>query len=99
VIKSSIEQRDAALEMGVTGATALLFRDSIFVRPASSQDSLKKEQEVRGMLAEKLKPKEGDAIKIKIIIIIGSADKNEKTAELTAKNAALLTIFSHDKHH
>lgn len=92
-IKSGIEQRDAAIKMGATGATTLLFRDSKFVMPASSQDSLKKEPEVRRMLAEKLKPEEGD------VIIIGSADSNEKTAELAAKNAALLTIFSHEKHH
>jgi hypothetical protein len=61
--------------------------------PASSSDSLKKEREVRRMLVEKLNPREGD------VIIIGSADSNEKTAELGAKNAALLTIFSHEKHH
>jgi hypothetical protein len=45
------------------------------------------------MLVEKLNPREGD------MIIIGSADNNKKTAELGAKNAALLTIFSHEKHH
>jgi hypothetical protein len=43
------------------------------------------------MLIEKLNPREGD------VIIIGGADNNEKTAELGAKNAALLTIFSHEK--
>jgi hypothetical protein len=92
-IKSGIEQRDAAIKMGATGATTLLFRDTKFVMPASIQDSFKKEPEVRRVLAEKLKPKEGD------VIIIGSADSNEKTAELAAKNAAVLTIFSHEKHH
>jgi hypothetical protein len=40
---------------------------------------------------EGMKPEEGD------VIIVGSAD-NEKTAELAAKNAALLTIISHEKH-
>jgi uncharacterized protein DUF4443 len=45
------------------------------------------------MLVEKLNPREGD------VIIIGSADSNQKIAELAAKNAALLTIFSHEKHH
>jgi hypothetical protein len=74
-----IEQRDAAIKMGATGATTLLFKDNKFVMPASSSDSLN--------------PREGD------VIIIGSADSNEKTAELGAKNAALLTIFSHEKHH
>src|SRR5581483_1794505 len=92
-VKSGIEQRDAAIKMGAIGATTLLFKDGKFVMPASSQDSLKKEPEIRRMLAAKLKPKEGD------VIIIGSADSNEKTAELAAKNAALLTIFSHEKHH
>ncbi len=87
-----IEQRDAAIKMGATGATTLLFKDNKFVMPANSDDSLKKEREIRRMLIEKLNPKEGD------VIIIGSANDNEKTAELGAKNAALLTIFSHEKH-
>jgi predicted transcriptional regulator len=89
-----IEQRDAAIKMGAKGATTLLFKDNKFVMPANSDDdSLKKEREVRRMLVEKLNPREGD------VIIIGSADNNGKTAELGAKNAALLTIFSHEKHH
>jgi hypothetical protein len=92
-VRSGIEQRDAAIKMGATGATTLLFRDGKLVMPASSQDSLKKEPKVRRMIIEKLRPEEGD------VVIIGSADSNEKTAELAAKNAALLTIFSHEKHH
>jgi septum formation inhibitor-activating ATPase MinD len=48
---------------------------------------------VRRRLVERLKPQDGD------VIIIDSADGSEKTAELAAKNAALLTIFSHGKHH
>lgn len=91
-IRSGIEQRDAAIKIGARGATTLLFKEAKFVMPANSQDSLKKDPVVRRMLAEKLKPEEGD------VIIIGSAD-SEKTAELAAKNAALLTIFSHEKHH
>jgi hypothetical protein len=92
-VRSGIEQRDAAIKMGATGATTLLFKEGKFVMPASSHDSLKKEPRVRGMILERLRPQEGD------VIIIGSADSNEKTAELAAKNAALLTIFSHEKHH
>jgi len=91
-IRSGIEQRDAAIKMGAKGATTLLFDEAKFVMPSNSQDSLKKDPAVRRMLAEKLNPQEGD------VIIIGSAD-SEKTAELAAKNAALLTIFSHEKHH
>ena len=88
-----IEQRDAAIKMGAKGATTLLFKDNKFVMPANNDDSLKREREVRRMLVEKLNPREGD------MIIIGSSDNNKKTAELGAKNAALLTIFSHEKHH
>ena len=91
-VRSGIEQRDAAIKMGAVGATTLLFRDEKFVMPATSQDSLKKEPHVRKMMVEKLVPEEGD------LVIIGSAE-NEKTAELAAKSAALLTIFSHEKHH
>jgi uncharacterized protein DUF4443 len=92
-VRLGIEQRDAAIKIGATGATTLLFKDNKFVMPTNSNDSLKKEQKVRKMLVEKLNPREGD------VIIIGSADSNQKTAELAAKNAALLTLFSHEKHH
>jgi hypothetical protein len=91
-VKSGIEQRDAAIKMGGTGATTLLFRDNKFVMPTSSHDSLRKEVEIRKTLVEKLKPQEGDAI------IIGSSDVDKITAELSAKNAALFTILNHEKH-
>jgi hypothetical protein len=44
------------------------------------------------LLIEKLKPEDKD------IVIIGSDDISEKTAELAAKSAALLTIMNHEKH-
>lgn len=91
-VRSGIEQRDAAIKTGAIGATTLIFKDGKFVMPATTQDSLKKNPAVRKMLIEKLKPQEGD------VIIIGSAE-SEKTAELAAKNAALLTVFSHETHH
>jgi hypothetical protein len=92
-IRSGVEQRDAAIKMGATGATTLVVKEGKFVMHASTQDSLKKEPLVRKMLVEKLRPEDGD------VVIIGSADNSEKTAELAAKNAALFTIFSHEKHH
>ena len=91
-VKSGIEQRDAAIKMGATGATTLVFKEGKFVMHASTHDSFKKEPIVRRILVEKFGPEEGD------VVIIGSADSSEKTAELAAKNAALLTIFSHEKH-
>jgi hypothetical protein len=89
-----IEQRDSAIRMGATGATTLLFRENKFVMPASSsgQDTLRKEQNIRAILIDKLKPQQED------VIIIGSANIDRKTAELAAKHAALLTLVNHEKH-
>ena len=93
VIKSGIEQRDAAIKMDAIGATTLLFKDKKLVMPTNlNQNSLKKEPEIRKLLIEKLKPREED------VIIIGSSDTSSRTAEMAAKNAALYTLMSHEKH-
>ena len=91
-IKSGIEQRDAAIKMGALGATTLLFKDDKFVIPSTKYDSLRKELHIAGLLIEKLNPENGD------VIIIGSATEDERTAELAAKNAALLTMMNHERH-
>jgi hypothetical protein len=91
-IKHGIEQRDAAIRMGGTGATTLLFKDNKFTMPNSNQDCLRKEPHIRTLLTEKLKPEEGS------IIIIGSSNNSVITSQLAAKNAAILTIMSHEKH-
>lgn len=91
VVKSGIEQRDAAIRIGGTGATTLLYRDGRFAMPESSQDPLKSEQELRRDLVEKLRPQDGD------VVVIGGADGG-KAAELAAKSAALATIIAHEKH-
>jgi hypothetical protein len=92
-IKSGIEQRDAAIKMGGIGATTLLFRNGKFMMPTANYDSLRKEPRIHSLLIEKLRPEDGD------VIIIGSDDKDGRIAELAAKNAALMTISNHDKHH
>lgn len=90
-VRSGIEQRDAAIRMGATGATTLLYRDGRFSMPDSGHDPLRKEPSLRKELEKKLRPQEGDAV------IIGSAD-TIKAAELAAKGAALATITAHEKH-
>lgn len=93
VIKSGIEQRDAAIKMNAIGATTLLYKDKKLVMPTNMmQNSLKKEPEIRKLLIEKLKPEQED------VIIIGSSDIDSRTAELAAKNAALSTLVSHERH-
>lgn len=93
VVKSGIEQRDAAIRMNATGATTLLYKDKKLVMPTSiHQDSLKKEPAIRKLLMEKLKPEQDD------VIIIGSSANSSRIAELAAKNAALTTLVSHEDH-
>ena len=92
-IKSGIEQRDAAIRMNAIGATTLLFKDNKLVMPTNpNKDSLKAEPDIRKLLIERLNPAEDD------VIIIGSADGGHRTAELAAKNAALMTLVSHESH-
>lgn len=93
VVRSGIEQRDAAIKMNATGATTLLYKDKKLVMPTNmNQDSLKKEPAIRKLLIERLEPEQED------VIIIGSSDNNSRTAELAAKNAALSTLVSHERH-
>jgi len=91
-VRSGLEQRDAAIKMGAIGASTLIFKEDKFLMPNGSYDTLKSEPEINVLLIKKLKPVDGD------IVIIGSADNDKKTAELAAKNAALLTIMNHEKH-
>jgi Domain of unknown function (DUF4443) len=92
-LESGIEQRDAAIRMGATGATSLLFKDNRFVMPGTCYDPLTKEPNTAKLLLEKLKTENGDAI------VIGSDMEDESRAELAANNAALTTIMAHEKHH
>jgi len=91
-IKLGIEQRDAAIKVGGIGATTLFFRRGKFVIPVTNIDSLKKEPQVHRLLIKELNPKDGD------VVIIASSDRDEKVAEISAKNAALLTVLNHNKH-
>lgn len=89
-INSGIEQRDAAVKMGGIGATTLVFRDSKYIMPGSSHDSLRREPQIRDMLSESLRPENGD------VLIIGSSNRDAVTAELAAKNAALQTLLANE---
>jgi len=91
-VGSGIEQRDAAIKMGAKGATTLLYSNEKFIISDTNYDSLKREPYIHQLLTKKLRPEDGD------VIIIGSDDTDRRTAELAAKNAALLTLMNHEKH-
>jgi Domain of unknown function (DUF4443) len=88
-IKSGIEQRDAAIKIGASGATTLLFKDNKFLIPPTNFDALPNEFQLSKQLIEALHPEDGD------VIIIGTDDQSEKKAEFAAKSAALVTIMDH----
>lgn len=60
--------------------------------PLTNMDSLRKEPQIHRLLIEELNPKDDD------VVIIASSDKDEKTAELSAKSAALFTVMNHNRH-
>lgn len=90
-IGSGIEQRDAAIKMGATGATTLLYQEGKFFMPGRNQDSLRTDLSIRKLIVKTLQPENKD------VIIIGSADK-KNVAELATKHTALLTVSNHHKH-
>jgi hypothetical protein len=92
VIRSGIEQRDAAIKMNALGATTLVYKDDKFMIPNTNFNALHREQKLHILLVDSLKPEEGD------VLIIGSDNISERAAEFAAKSAALVTIMNHEKH-
>ena len=92
MIKDGIAQRDAAIRMGASGATTLLFKDNKFLIPQTKFDSLKDEHQLSEQMIKNLHPQDGD------VIIIGSDNYSRMKAEFAAKSAALITIMNHEKH-
>jgi Mn-dependent DtxR family transcriptional regulator len=90
-IKTGVEQRDYAILYGAIGATTMLYENDRFVFPKENYDCLSKDASVKKKLREDLRPENGD------VIIIASAN-DPFVAELSAKNAALWTVASHEKH-
>jgi hypothetical protein len=81
------------------GATTLLYKDNKFIMLGpfatltTTDDLIKKEESyIDELLIGRLQARDGD------VVIIGSDNKEIRTAEFGAKNAALFTIMNHDKH-
>jgi len=91
-IKSGIEQRDAAIKVGASGATTLLYENKKFLIPQTNYDALKDEQYLAKRLIENLHPAETD------VIIIGTDNHSKRRAEFAAKNAALVTVLNYIAH-
>ena len=90
VVTYGLEQRDAAIKAGASGATTLVFSHNRLAMPGISEDVFQNIRSVHDMLISNLKPKEND------VIIIGSAD-DRLTAEFGAKAAALELLKSKNR--
>ena len=85
-VKIGLEQRDAAVRAGATGATTIILRKGKYVVPMSSTDSEREfPNEVWSTIKGILAPKDSD------VIIVCSA-KSEKEAEYGALAAALTFV-------
>ncbi len=89
-VKYGLEQRDAAIKAGASGATTLVFRNKRLTMPGVSEDVFQSIQSIHDMLVAELRPEEGD------VIIIGSAD-DKRTAEFAARTAALKLLKSKNR--
>ena len=86
-VTHGLEQRDAAIKAGASGATTLVFSHNKLAMPGISEDVSQNIKSIYDMLISKLKPKEND------VIIIGSAE-DRFTAEFGAKAAVLELLKS-----
>ena len=83
MIKDGIAQRDAAIRMGASGATTLLFKDNKFLIPQTDFDSLKDEHQLSEQMIKNLHPQDGD------VIIIGSDNYSRMKAEFAPERVLL----------
>jgi len=82
LVQYGVEQRDAAIKVGASGATTLVFSRNKLTMPGVSKDVFQNIQPIHDALISKLKPKKND------VIIIGSANE-KRAAEFGAKTAVL----------
>jgi len=87
LVKFGVEQRDAAIKVGASGATTLIFRNDKLTIRGMSEDVFKDIQPIRDTLISELKPREND------VVIIGSAE-DKLSAEFGAKTAAFELLKS-----
>jgi predicted transcriptional regulator len=81
-IGNGLEQRDIAIKSGATGATTLIYSNKTLSLPTGEENLLESLPELHIKLINQFKPKEND------VIIVGCG-KNQHTAEMGAKMAAI----------
>ena len=82
LVGSGMEQRDAAIKIGATGATTLIYSKNKLFLPINEEDLNERFPNLHNKLVTQLNPKEND------VIIVGSGS-NRFLAEIGAKVAAI----------
>ncbi len=84
-IRYGVEQRDAAIRVGASGATTLLYRGGDFIFPPTGESLSVKSPEIAGLLIELFQPEEND------VVVISGAETLEKAEE--GARAAVWTLL------
>ena len=84
-IKTGLEQRDYAILYGSEGCVTLIYKNKKFMFPSGYKEAFYNDKKTKQNLEEKLCPQEND------VIIISSSD-DPFVAEISVKNAAIITI-------
>lgn len=74
-VHSGIEQRDAAVKAGASGAITVIFHDDRFVLPPDSFDLSRKNASITERFRQEFQLSEGD------VLVIGSADNRWRAVE------------------
>lgn len=83
-VRSGIEQRDAAIRSGATGAITMIFQDGKFLLPPDRLDLAKKNRDVTTLLNQTFQLSDGD------VLVIGSANSRWRAAEGVLRAAETL---------
>jgi len=75
LVRSGIEQRDAAIKAGAAGAITIIYHDGKFLLPPDRFDISEKDQSISGRLRKEFKISEGD------VLVIGSGADKWKAVE------------------
>lgn len=87
-VRHGIEQRDAVVKAGASGATIFVYKNGKLIMPTISEDLMKDYPKVAKRIMEIFQPREED------VIIFGGADTREQAEEGT--RIAVWTLVNHE---
>jgi len=86
-VRLGVEQRDAAIRAGASGATTLVYRDRKLVIPAITEDALRDYPEIARQIIAIFQPEEND------VVVVGSGNTEEE-AEAGAAEKQYMSLHA-----